>query len=69
MGSDVNNAAYIVAGWGAFAVLVLGYVASLLVRGRRLSGRVPPERRRWSTTPEPGSTGTTLQRVWGNRDV
>lgn len=58
MEGEVNNVAFIVVAWGAFAVLITGYVVSLLVRGRKLSAKVPPARRRWATTPDPGAAGT-----------
>lgn len=38
---------YVAAGYGFAAVLVGGYTLQLVRRGRRLSRRVPPEKRRW----------------------
>ena len=47
----MNNTAFIVAGWSAVFGGVAAYTAVLIRRGRSLSAQVPPERRRWSTTP------------------
>ncbi len=44
---------YIVAAWSVVLGVFAVYAASLIVRGRRLSRLVPPERRRWLTTPDP----------------
>lgn len=44
----MTHIGYIAAGWLGAAALFGGYAASVLVRGRRLSQRVPPEERRWS---------------------
>lgn len=38
---------YIIGAWGATAVVLGGYGASVLRRGRRLSRQVSAERRRW----------------------
>jgi hypothetical protein len=40
---------YIVAGWTITLVTLAAYTASLVLRGRRLSRQVPPERRRWTS--------------------
>jgi hypothetical protein len=40
---------FIVAGWGVSLAVLGGYAASLVLRGRRLSRQVPPERRRWTS--------------------
>lgn len=40
---------YILAGWGITLVALAGYTTSLVLRGRRLSRQVPPERRRWTS--------------------
>jgi hypothetical protein len=40
---------YIVAGWAISLVVLAGYAATLVTRGRRLSRQVPPERRRWTS--------------------
>lgn len=47
----MNNAAYIVAGWTAVTLGIGSYTLLLLRKGRRLSTQVPPDRRRWATTP------------------
>jgi hypothetical protein len=39
---------YAYAGWAICAAAAAGYTASLVVRGRRASARVPEGRRRWS---------------------
>ena len=44
----MTHAGYVAAGWGGAAVLVGGYAAWVLRRGRALSRRVPPGERRWS---------------------
>lgn len=38
---------YVASAWGISVVVLGGYVASVLRRGRRLSRQVPPESRRW----------------------
>ena len=43
----VINQGYVVAGYAVTLLGVGGYAAWVLVRGRRLSARVPEERRRW----------------------
>lgn len=42
-----TDAGYVIAGWAISLVVVAGYAASLVLRGRRLGGRVPARRRRW----------------------
>lgn len=46
MSSDMT---FIVAGWGVTLTVLGGYAVALLMRGRRLSRQVPPERRRWTS--------------------
>ncbi len=46
MSSDMT---YIVAGWGVTLGTLAVYSVTLLLRGRRLSKQVPPERRRWTS--------------------
>ncbi|MCY3786721.1 MAG: hypothetical protein OXG47_08375 [bacterium] len=48
----MTHAGYIAAGWSISAALLAGYAAMILLRGRRLSGRVPPRRRRWMTAED-----------------
>jgi hypothetical protein len=43
----VSQWVYVIAGWGISAVAIVGYAAAVIVRGRALSRRVPPDRRRW----------------------
>ena len=38
---------YVALGWGSAVVVLGGYAAALLRRGRRLARRVPPDERRW----------------------
>jgi len=38
---------YVVAGYGISALVLLGYAARTVVRGRRLARRLPPEERAW----------------------
>ena len=45
MSSDMT---FIVAGWGVTLTVLGAYAVSLVLRGRRLSREVPPERRRWT---------------------
>jgi hypothetical protein len=44
----MTDGGYIAAGWLSALGLVGAYTAWVIVRGRRLSRRVPPEERRWS---------------------
>lgn len=39
---------YVAAGWSLAVALIGGYALVVLLRGRKLSRRVPPEARRWS---------------------
>jgi hypothetical protein len=43
----MNTVAWVVTGWAATAVIVVGYVATVLRRGRALSRQVPAGRQRW----------------------
>ena len=43
----MTHLGYLLAGWGVTIGVGIAYAASLVVRGRRLSARVPAERRRW----------------------
>jgi hypothetical protein len=42
-----DNGGYVLAAYIAVMVLLAVYATVVLVRGRRLSKRVPPEDRRW----------------------
>jgi hypothetical protein len=44
----MTHVGYVAVTWGLSFVLIGGYAASLVARGRKLSRRVPPEDRRWS---------------------
>lgn len=48
----MTHAGYIAAGWSISAALLVSYAMMILLRGRRLSGRVPPRRRRWMTAED-----------------
>ena len=39
--------AYVGAGYGVAFVVLTGYAARTVLRGRRLSRRLPPDQRRW----------------------
>jgi hypothetical protein len=45
----MSDFTYILAGWGVTLAVLGFYCASLVLRGRRLSRQVPPERRRWTS--------------------
>ena len=45
----MTHAGYIAAGWSISAAVLVAYAVTILLRGRRLSGRVPARRRRWMT--------------------
>jgi len=38
---------YVIAGWSITAVVIGAYAVWIVLRGRTLSRRVPPEDRRW----------------------
>lgn len=38
---------WVALGWTVAAVALVGYATMIIVRGRVLSRRVPPEQRRW----------------------
>jgi hypothetical protein len=38
---------YVAAGYSITAVVLASYVVRMMLRGRALSKRVPPEQRRW----------------------
>lgn len=42
---------YVLAGWGTVAVVLGGYTASIIRRGRRLAVQVDPAHRRWMDAP------------------
>ncbi len=48
----MTHAGYIAAGWSVSAALLAGYAVMILLRGRRLSRRVTPRRRRWMTADD-----------------
>jgi heme exporter protein CcmD len=43
----MSNWFYVWLGWGITAASLIAYTAWVLVRGRTLSRRLPPEDRRW----------------------
>ena len=44
----VEDVGYLVAGWGLSLLAVGGYALRVVLRGRKLAQRVPPEDRRWT---------------------
>jgi hypothetical protein len=38
---------WVALGWAVTAVTLIGYAAMIIVRGRVLTRRVPPQERRW----------------------
>lgn len=48
----MTHLGYLLAGWGVTIGVGAAYATSLVVRGRRLSARVPQDRRRWIGTDE-----------------
>lgn len=48
----LTHAGYLAAGWSIGLAAIGAYALSVLVRGRRLSRKVPPHRRRWMTSPD-----------------
>ena len=44
----MNDWGYVGLAWGVTAVALIAYAAWIIVRGRALSRRVPPEDRRWT---------------------
>lgn len=48
----MTHLGYLIAGWGISLGAIGLYAASLLRRGRRLTARVPVERRRWMSTDD-----------------
>ncbi|MBK5222722.1 MAG: hypothetical protein JJE52_07570 [Acidimicrobiia bacterium] len=45
----MSDMSYMYLGWGVPLVTLAVYSASLVVRGRALSRKVPAERRRWTS--------------------
>jgi hypothetical protein len=45
----MSQMAYMYLGWGISLGVLALYAASLVLRGRRLSQKVPVERRRWTS--------------------
>jgi heme exporter protein CcmD len=43
----VTNWDYVWLGWGIVAVVLVAYSVWIVLRGRAMSRRVPPEDRRW----------------------
>jgi len=48
-GTEIDSTfwAYVAMAWGITAVVLIAYAIWIIVRGRALSRRVPPEDRRW----------------------
>ncbi|MEZ5165830.1 MAG: hypothetical protein R2695_04805 [Acidimicrobiales bacterium] len=45
----MTHLGYLLVGWGVTVLAGGSYAAHLILRGRRLSARVPAARRRWMT--------------------
>jgi hypothetical protein len=45
--ASVDHWGYILGAWAVAVVAIGGYAIAVLRRGRQLSRRVPPEKRRW----------------------
>lgn len=48
----MTHLGYLLVGWGTTLAVGGLYAASILRRGRRLTARVPADRRRWITADE-----------------
>ena len=44
----IEDIGYIAAGWGLSLLAIGGYALRVVLRGRKLAQRVPPEDRRWT---------------------
>ena len=44
----MNDWGYVALAWGVSAVVLIAYAVWIILRGRALSRRVPPEDRRWT---------------------
>ena len=49
----MTHAAYVLTAWGVTLGTGALYALRVVLRGKALAARVPPERRRWMTTPDP----------------
>ena len=48
----MTHLGYLLVGWGTTLAAGAAYAVSLIRRGRRLSARVPADRRRWMTADD-----------------
>ena len=48
----MTHLGYLLAGWGIVVLIIALYAFRLVSRGRTLSARVPPGRRRWMTSDD-----------------
>ncbi len=48
----MTHLGYLVAGWSIGLGAIAAYATSLVVRGRRLSRHVAPDRRRWMSSAD-----------------
>lgn len=53
----LTHAGYLAAGWSIGLAAIGFYALSVLVRGRALTKRVPPNRRRWMSVSSDGESG------------
>jgi hypothetical protein len=44
----IDDLRYLVGGWGLSLLAIGGYSLRVVLRGRKLASRVPPEERRWT---------------------
>ena len=51
----MTHLGYLLVGWGVTLGAGALYSLSLVRRGRRLSARVPADRRRWMSATDPGA--------------
>jgi len=48
----MTHVGYLLVGWGVTFAVGAAYAVNLLRRGRRLTARVPADRRRWMTADD-----------------
>ena len=48
----MSHVGYLIVGWGGVVLVLAGYAAYLIVRGRTVAASVPAARRRWITSED-----------------
>ena len=48
----MSHLGYLLVGWGGVVLVLGGYAAYLIVKGRSMAATVPAARRRWMTSEE-----------------